>query len=207
MRSSNAAHRARGWVIEDIAPDFTLLDVWALPVQGERQEFTQFLAMMSAWDPAAAPSPASRILFTARRHLGAVFGWDNPAKRWPIPGCAETTLAARLPHELRPTAATAPAGNDAMRRLGAHLVPLYQTETEAAAEISNATVHGVIHFSWVEQRRDRWQGHMAVYVKPRGTLGRAYLLFIQPFRHLIVYPALLRQIERLGSGRPDTARG
>jgi hypothetical protein len=48
MRSSNAAHRARGWVIEDIAPDFTLLDVWALPVQGERQEFTQFLAMMSA---------------------------------------------------------------------------------------------------------------------------------------------------------------
>jgi hypothetical protein len=37
---------------------------------------------------------------------------------------------------------------------------------------------------------------MAVYVKPRGRFGRPYMAFIAPFRHWVVYPALLRQIER-----------
>lgn len=37
---------------------------------------------------------------------------------------------------------------------------------------------------------------MAVYVKPNGLLGNAYMAAIRPFRHLIVYPAVFRQIER-----------
>jgi hypothetical protein len=37
---------------------------------------------------------------------------------------------------------------------------------------------------------------MAVYVKRNGLLGTAYMAAIRPFRHLIVYPAMLRQIER-----------
>jgi len=37
---------------------------------------------------------------------------------------------------------------------------------------------------------------MAVLVKPNGLLGIAYLAAIRPFRHLIVYPEMIRQIER-----------
>jgi hypothetical protein len=37
---------------------------------------------------------------------------------------------------------------------------------------------------------------MAVYVKPNGLLGNAYMAAIKPFRHLIVYPQMLRAIER-----------
>jgi len=37
---------------------------------------------------------------------------------------------------------------------------------------------------------------MAVLVKPNGLLGRAHMAAIAPFRHLIVYPAMMRQIER-----------
>ena len=37
---------------------------------------------------------------------------------------------------------------------------------------------------------------MAVYVKPNGLFGNAYMAAIKPFRHLIVYPPMLRQIER-----------
>ena len=37
---------------------------------------------------------------------------------------------------------------------------------------------------------------MAVLVKPNGPLGSAYMNAISPFRHLIVYPALMRQIGR-----------
>jgi hypothetical protein len=43
---------------------------------------------------------------------------------------------------------------------------------------------------------------MAVYVKPNGLLGNAYMAAIAPFRHLIVYPPMLREI-----GRNWRARG
>lgn len=206
MRVTRAVHpaaRPRRWVIDEIAPDFNLLDVWELPAYGRREEFGDFLEVMATWDPAAMQSITSRLLFEVRRGLGALLRWDDPEKTWPIPGSTETTLRVRVPEELRHTAADAPRGSDELRHLGADLVPLYRTETEAAAEIVNATVHGVIHFRWVEQRRNRFQAHMAVYVVPRGALGKAYLLLIQPFRHLIVYPALLRQVQDTWSQRSE----
>jgi hypothetical protein len=49
---------------------------------------------------------------------------------------------------------------------------------------------------------------MAVLVKPNGLLGTAYMAAIRPFRHLIVYPLMMQQIERewrAGSGAPTPA--
>jgi hypothetical protein len=37
---------------------------------------------------------------------------------------------------------------------------------------------------------------MAILVKPNGLLGTAYMAAIKPFRHLLVYPMMLRDIER-----------
>jgi hypothetical protein len=37
---------------------------------------------------------------------------------------------------------------------------------------------------------------MAVLVKPNGLLGDAYMAAIKPFRYLIVYPAMLREMGR-----------
>jgi hypothetical protein len=37
---------------------------------------------------------------------------------------------------------------------------------------------------------------MAVLVKPNGRFGSVYMTAIRPFRHLIVYPPMLRQIGR-----------
>jgi len=37
---------------------------------------------------------------------------------------------------------------------------------------------------------------MAVLVKPNGLLGVGYMAAIRPFRYLVVYPAMGRQIER-----------
>jgi hypothetical protein len=62
-------------------------------------------------------------------------------------------------------------------------------------------VHAVLHLAWVEQGDGRYQGQMAVYVKPRGRFGQAYMTFIKPFRYLIVYPALIRHIERAWTER------
>jgi Protein of unknown function (DUF2867) len=43
-------------------------------------------------------------------------------------------------------------------------------------------------------------------VKPKGLFGNAYMAAIRPFRHLIVYPPLLREIERNWRARVGGAR-
>jgi hypothetical protein len=200
MRLPNSAHEAHPWVIGQIAPDFKLLDVWALPVQGSRDEFDSFLQTMTSFDPTKSTSSVSRALFWVRLRLGALFGWDDATKKRPIPGCTETTLSARLPDDLRDTAKS-PLIGGAMQRVAGGFTPLYLTDDEFAAELSNSTVHGVLHLAWVDQSGGRYRAQMGVYVKPRGRLGEMYMMLIQPFRHLIVYPALMRQIGRTWEAR------
>ncbi len=196
MRLPNAAHEAQPWVIAQVAPDFKLLDVWRLPAQGGPQDFATLVKIMSSLDPTGqGSSGVTRALFALRHRLGAWFGWDDPTRRHPIPGCAETTLSARVPRELRDTT-TAPIAVSSTT-----FIPIYRTADEWAAEISNSTVHAVLHLGWVEQGDGVYHGQMGIYVKPRGKLGEAYMTLIGPFRHLIVYPALMRQTKRAWDAR------
>ncbi len=73
---------------------------------------------------------------------------------------------------------------------------LYLLDDEWAAEVANRTVHGVMHVGWIADGSGGYRGQMAVLVKPNGLLGNAYMALIRPFRHVIVYPPMLRQIER-----------
>ena len=80
---------------------------------------------------------------------------------------------------------------------------VYLLDDEFAAEIANATMHGVMHLGWVPDRAGAYRGHMAVLVKPNGLCGSAYMAAIRPFRHLIVYPALMREMEREWQAFPE----
>jgi hypothetical protein len=203
MKLPNAAHEARPWRIREIVPDFTLEDVWALPVQGGAEDFQTLLELMASSDPANAESLPARMLWGARDRLGswldlgrisAPVDDNGGAGKLPIPGTSETSLAERLPSDLRDTAADIDFAS-------LPFVPLYRTDFEFAAEVSNQTVHGAMHLAWAEQGDDRYQGQMAVYVKPRGLFGKGYMALIKPFRYWIVYPALMRQTERMWSAR------
>ena len=194
-RIANAAHEAGPWQIQAIVPDFTLEDAWALPVSGSGDDFPAMVELLAASDPNQAESLPTRLLWRLRDRLGAWFDLgrvSSPSKGSagpPIPGTDETSLAGRLPAHLRGTAAD-------VKFASLPFVPLYLTPVEFAAEIGNQTVHGVIHLAWAERGEDLYQCEMAVYVKPRGRFGQAYMAAIKPFRHLIVYPALMRQSER-----------
>jgi hypothetical protein len=194
MRLSNGEHESRPWRIREIARDFTLEDVWALPAYGRAEDFDTLLELMASSDPEKGPSLATRLLWQLRWLLGRLFGLDEPAEALPIPGTQITSLSERLPEDLRGTV----AGME-FERLP--FTPLYRTDSEFAAEISNKTVHGAMHLAWAELGDGSFQGQMAVYVKPRGALGQAYMKLIKPFRYAIVYPALMRQIERAWNAR------
>jgi uncharacterized protein DUF2867 len=142
----------------------------------------------------------TRVLWRVRDRLGRLFdlgsistpagdGADDAVDKLTIPGTNETSLAERLPDDLRNTAADVDFGS-------LPFVPLYRTDVEFAAELSNRTVHAVMHLAWVDQGEDHYQGQMAVYVKPRGAFGKGYMALIKPVRHWIVYPAIMRQTER-----------
>ena len=102
-------------------------------------------------------------------------------------GSRVPTLRDRLPADLR----DAPSGPDFAR-----FTPLYLLHNEFAAEVANQTMHGVMHLSWVPHESGGYRGQMAVLVKPNGLLGNVYMAAIRPFRHLIVYPSVGREIER-----------
>jgi Protein of unknown function (DUF2867) len=126
-------------------------------------------------------SPAVRALFAVRSAVGRLLRLDRPRR---------LTLRDRVPSDLRDTAPRADTGP---------FTPLYCTDDEWALELANQTVDGVLHLGWVPDGAGAYRGQLAVLVKPNGLLGRAYMAAITPFRHRIVYPSMLRDIERAWS--------
>jgi hypothetical protein len=186
MTLPSTAHTARPWRIHELTRDFRLEDVWELPTPGGRDEFALLVQAIASGDPAHGSSLLVRALFAIRWELGELFGWDAPDtgvdSRVP-------TLRERLPADLRdgpsgPAFATLP------------FTSLYLTDDEWAGEVANRTMHGVMHLGWVPDGNGGYRGQMAVLVKPNGLLGNAYMAAIRPFRHLVVYPPMLRQIGR-----------
>jgi hypothetical protein len=184
MRLPNTAHTSRPWRIHELTPDFHLEDVWALPTPGGPNDFPRLVQLIASGDPSQRSPRAARTLWTLRRKVGELLGWDRPdaGVRASVP-----TLRDRLPADLR----DARSGPD-FRALP--FTSLYLLDDEWAAEIANRTMHGVLHIAWVPDQTGGYRGQMAVLVKRNGRLGTAYMAAITPFRHLIVYPSMLRQI-------------
>jgi hypothetical protein len=186
MRLPDTAHTSRPWWIHGLTPDFRLEDVWALPTPGGPDDFPRLVQLMTSFDPSESSSRAIRTLFAIRWKVGEVLGLDGSEAGV---GSKVPTLRDRLPADLRET----PAGPDSEPL---PFTSLYLTDDEWAAEIANRTVHGVIHLGWVPDDTGGYRGQMAILVKRNGLLGTAYMAAITPFRHLIVYPRMMGEIER-----------
>jgi hypothetical protein len=186
MRLANTAHTARPWRIHEFTADFRLVDVWSLPTPGGPDDFPRLVRLMASGDLSQGSSRAARTLWAVRLKVGELLGWDGPDAGQ---SSERPTLRDRLPVELRDTSSA--QDFDALP-----FTTLYLINDEWAAEIVNRTVHGVMHIGWVRDQAGGYRGQMAVLVKPNGLLGTGYMAAIAPFRHLIVYPAMLREIGR-----------
>lgn len=184
MRLPDTDHTSRPWRIHELTPDFRLEDVWALPTPGGPDDFPRLVQLMSSLDPARSGSCPVRTLFAIRWKVGGLLGLDSPESGV---GGRVPTLRDRLPDDLRDV----PSGPDAE---ALPFTSLYLLADEWAAEIANRTMHGVVHLGWVPDGTGGYHGQMAVLVKRNGLLGAAYMAAILPFRHLIVYPPMLREL-------------
>jgi hypothetical protein len=192
MKLPKETHASRPWRIHELTPDFRVEDVWALSTPGARAEdFPLFVEQFAAGSTEESHSAIVRTLFAIRWKLGELLGWDDEKTGV---GSRVPSLRDRLPEDLRespgPEFESLP------------FKPLYLLEDEWAAEVANKTVHGVMHMGWVPDGTGGYRGEMTVLVKPNGRFGDLYMAAIRPFRYLLVYPQVTKQIEREWLERP-----
>ena len=195
MRVSNTEHTSRSWRIHELTRDFRLEDVWKLPTVGGRRDFPRLVQLFASSDPSHSSLVGARTLFAIRWKLGELFGWDDPDSGV---GSRVPTLRDRLPEDL----GDGPPGPDFD---ALPFTSLYLTDDEWAAEVANRTIHGVMHIGLVPDETGGFGVQMAVLVKPNGLLGTAYMAAIKPFRYLIVYPQIERDLERMWRAKTRSA--
>jgi SAM-dependent methyltransferase len=196
-------HYSHPWKVHEIAKDFELLDVWEFPILADKtrnQDFSLFLKIMQQPSKQNARSLFSirhltaRFLVSLRVYLGKTVGLDNNINTLPIPGSTETSMRDRLSAaDLKKSLADS-IGEGAQTEGIWRTVYLY--ENEMLTEHSNDTVHALMHFGWVHKSENYYTAHLAVYAKPRGNLGDFYMNLIMPFRHVIVYPAMMEEVKK-----------
>jgi Protein of unknown function (DUF2867) len=197
MKLPNTAHTSRPWRVHELTKDFKLEDVWKLPTPGGPDDLARLVQQLAGDEDGSKLPVVLRALFALRWKLGDVFGWDKPSSGV---GKRVGSLRERLPADLL----EAPRGPDLRTVPGRTEVDgrpiftsVYQTHDEWVAELSNRTVHAVMHIGWVpDESGSGYHAQMAVLVRPNGRFGKAYMAAIKPFRHALVYPLLLRWIGR-----------
>jgi len=198
MKLPKSEYTSRPWRVHEFTKDFELEDVWKLPTPGGPNDLARFVQHFTNADEDVGDYPVLlRVLFAIRWNLGKLFGWDKSGS-----GVGERvpSLRDRLPADLLevprgPDVRVVPGRTEEEER--PIFSSVFQTHDEWVTELSNTTVHALMHIGWVPDDSGRsYYAQMTVLVKPNGRFGRMYMAAIKPFRHAFVYPLLLQTIGR-----------
>lgn len=169
--------------------DVPLHDVWAVDLRGGGPGRTIVdLRLLLAAKPLTAASRAVRLLFGLRTRFGRAFGWDREPPR-----ASEESFLHRLSTADRRASLVAPGTVEGPFRV------LFVSPREAISEIQNSTVHAFSVFA-LQERSPDYRLYWGIYVRPVGRITAWYMRLIDPFRRVIIYPALLRYIRAAWSG-------
>ena len=168
--------------VHDFLAGVPLHDVWAVDLPRTRSGITldEFLPAANAC--LCTPPLLVRALLNIRFFAGRLLGWDRePA------ATAWETFATRLTTADR-ARSLAPAGT----REGLFRV-VYRFENEQLLELINRTAHAAALSALVETA-NAYRFYFGVYVGSVSRFTPIYMALIDPFRKLVVYPSLLRDI-------------
>jgi hypothetical protein len=164
--------------------DVPLHDVWAIPLNGGGPGRSIQDARAIVFGERLPPNLAVRGLFSLRWALGRVFGWDDERHDPP-----SGSYVDRLAEADRSQSHLAPGPREG------HFRVLYVFGEEALSELRNGTVHAFLALA-LKPSPGGYMLYLAVYVKPVSRLTMLYMALIDPFRRLLVYPALGRQAQQ-----------
>jgi len=164
--------------------DVPLHDVWAIPLNGGGPGRSIQDARAALFGDRRLPNFAVRELFRLRWAVGRAFGWDDERHDPP-----SGSYVNRLAEADRSQSQVAPGTREGPFRV------LYVLGEEALSELRNATVHAFLALA-LTPSPGGYTLYMAVYVKPVSRLTPLYMVLIDPFRRLVVYPALGRHAQQ-----------
>jgi hypothetical protein len=195
MRIDAGEFRARPLRVHALLHDVPLQDAWAVPLSGGGTGRTiQDVRAVMVAGRQRAPAVVQG-LFRLRSRIGGLFGWDHDRPAWNAESYAD-----RLSPADRARSLVAPGTPDGSFRL------LYRFEDEQLSELRNATVHAFASLS-IRPTSDGYLAYLGVFVKPVHRFTRLYMGAIAPFRRLIVYPAVIRTMQRTWAERYGGERG
>jgi len=163
--------------------DVPLHDVWAIPLNGggPGRSIQDARAILFGDLPL---NSAVRGLFALRWTLGRTFGWDDERHDPP-----SGSYVNRLGEADRSQSQVAPGTREGPFRV------LYVLGEEALSELRNATVHAFLALA-LTPSPGGYTLYLAIYVKPVSRFTTLYMALIDPFRRLVVYPALGRHAQQ-----------
>ena len=189
MRIGPGEFRARPLRVHALLHDVPLEDAWAVPLSGGGAGRTvQDVRAVMLAGRETAPAVV-RGLFRLRERVGALLAWTASD----LPGGA-ASFADRLSPADRAQSLVAPGTPDGT------FILLYRFEDEQLSELRNATVHAFASLS-IRQTPGGYLAYLGVFVQPVHRFTRLYMGAIAPFRRLVVYPAIIRKVQRAWAER------
>ena len=192
MRLSPEVFRQKSLYAHTFLADAPLHDVWVIHLNGgEPGRTLHSLQPLLRSQNIERVHPVVRGLFALRFALGKLFGWDDDS---PEVAPASTSYLHRLPTADRARSLTKPG------TVSNGFQVIYEFENEALSEIINGTVHAFSLLT-MEPTPNGYQVYWAIYVNNINWLTPFYMALIDPFRRILVYPIIIRQMERAWADR------
>ncbi|MDA2933944.1 DUF2867 domain-containing protein [Acidobacteria bacterium AH-259-D05] len=166
--------------------DVTLHDVWILKLRGGGEGRTvRDLLSLFASSNLQETNLIVRSLFALRSGMGRMFGWDN--EKYYV---SSLSYAGRLTEIDRERSLGGPGSST----IGPFRL-VYEFDNEALGEVINGTVHAFLLMA-MEPEAHGYTVYWAIYVKKVNPLTPLYMALIDPFRRYLVYPAIIRKMEK-----------
>ena len=167
-------------------------DVWAFRLRGgEGRTLLDFQALLSS-ERMQRVNPVVGGLFKLRFTLGKLFGWDDEKRKdTPSSYVHRLTEDDRIQSLDEPGSASRVSGPLSMRWPPV----IYAFENEYLFEIINVTGDHFLLMA-METASEGYTVYWAVYTKRTSWLTPLYMALIDPFRRVLVYPAIINRLER-----------
>jgi hypothetical protein len=194
-RFAASEYQAKDFRVNSFLTDVPLHDVWVFHLEGGAGRLTLFDAMeiLSGASPLEA-NTAVAALAAVRMLAGGLLGIDDE-KHFD----QSKSYVARLTEEDRARTLEEPGGRSELFRT------VYAFEDERLAEMMNRTAHAFFCMA-LEPASDGYTMYWAIYVRQTSGLTPLYMALIDPFRRHIVYPAIVRGVERTWAARWNDGR-
>ena len=168
--------------------DSGLHDAWAFRLRGggEGRTLEDFRALIR-YERFDKMSGFVGWLFRLRLTLGRRFGWDDEKRTSP-----ESSFVHRLTDDDRAGSLDEPGGRSGIMGVSSRVV--YTFENEELHEIVNVTGHHFLSIS-MEPAPGGYVVLWGIYTKKTSWLTPMYMVLIDPFRRMAVYPAIIWKLE------------